>query len=314
MLAVVVGLVVAAAPASASTLTGRVSGAKLPKAGKGFTTVRAVNATSLLIVDVAKVRSHRYRLKVPAGSYWLFAATTPLRGKAGIDRPGAGSRSAKASARPCPSRCASASAGVRSFRPYRGCRPRAPRSRPVKHPAVWVRHFTVPDGAEYRAMSRGIANMLITELGGPARRRMRRRPRRARAARLPARRAAHRQSGEAAVDGQDDRPQSRSGWQPHRCRRHGDPHGEREERHHRHDPLVTRSAATDRFFELVSSVVPEVVRLICGGKPPGHYSWLGVGLDLREGRARVRHLLVERHCAPEVHGPPRARECRRAAR
>ena len=35
---------------------------------------------------------------------------------------------------------------------------------------------------------------------------------------------------------------------------------------------VTRSAATDRFFELASSVVQEVVRLICGGKPPRHYS------------------------------------------
>ena len=35
---------------------------------------------------------------------------------------------------------------------------------------------------------------------------------------------------------------------------------------------VTRSAPTDRFFELVSSVVEEVVRLICGGKPPSHYS------------------------------------------
>jgi hypothetical protein len=35
---------------------------------------------------------------------------------------------------------------------------------------------------------------------------------------------------------------------------------------------VTRSTAADRFFELETSIVEEVVRLICGDKPPGHYS------------------------------------------
>ena len=156
MLAVVAALALAAAPASASTLTGKVSGAKLPKAGKGITTVRAVNARTLVIADVAKVRSHRYRLKVPAGSYWMFAATTPFRGKAGVDR-----LSGKVSVRK----------GKRKKVPVSMRKRRRPRAHAafvnVKYPAVWVQHFTVSDVSEYGQLRKGIADMLISDIPGP---------------------------------------------------------------------------------------------------------------------------------------------------
>ena len=272
VLAVVVGLAVAACPAAASTLSGKVSGAKLPKAGKGFTTVRAVNATSLQIVDVAKVRSHRYRLKVPAGSYWLFAATTPLRGKAGVDRPASKVKIRKGKRKTVPV----------SMRKRKRRRPKLPpipglpsahvAFRPVKHPAVWVRHFSVPDGAEYRAASRGIANMLISDLGAPL------------DAACGGVLVEREQLGFMLAEqliGNPNKPPSTDKMIAHNREVGGSltvagatatltvnvknvVTGTTRS--------VTRSAATERFFELVPSVVGEVVRLICGDKPPSHYS------------------------------------------
>ena len=115
-------LAVAAAPASASTLTGKVSGAKR------FTTVRAVDARTLVITDVAKVRSRKYTLKVPAGSYWLFAAAR------GADRSAGKVAIRKGKKKNVPV----------SLRKRR--RPRAQAAFvSVKYPAVWVQHFTVSD-------------------------------------------------------------------------------------------------------------------------------------------------------------------------
>ena len=86
-LALVVAVAVAApSVAGASTISGHVGGGTVPAAGKGFASVRAVQAKTLVITAVGKVRSGRYSLKVPAGGYLLFAATTPFRGrKAGVD-------------------------------------------------------------------------------------------------------------------------------------------------------------------------------------------------------------------------------------
>ena len=268
--AVVVGLAVAACPAAASTLSGKVSGAKLPKAGKGFTTVRAVNATSLLIVGVERVRSHRYRLQVPAGSYWLFAATTPLRGKAGIDRP-----ASKVAVRKGKRKTVPVSMRKRK-RPQLPPIPGLPSAhvafRAVKHPAVWVRHFTVPDGAEHRGASRGIANMLISDLGAPLKA--------ACGGVLVEREQLGFMLAEQLI-GNPNKPPSTAKMIAHNREVGGSltvagatatltvnvenvATGTTRS--------VTRSAPTDRFFALVSSVVQEGVRLICGDKPPRHYS------------------------------------------
>src|ERR1044072_8894817 len=81
----VVAISAFAPAAGASTISGRVAGT-LPKPSKGLSTVRAVRAKDLVIVRVARIRAHKYRLKVPAGRYFLLAATTRFGGKPGIDR------------------------------------------------------------------------------------------------------------------------------------------------------------------------------------------------------------------------------------
>ena len=277
VLAVVVGLAVAAAPASASTLTGRVSGAKLPKAGKGFTTVRAVHARTLVIVDVAKVRKHRYRLTVPAGSYWLFAATTPRRGKAGVDRPGSkvAVRKGKRKAVPVSMR--------KRKRLRRPNIPRIPSARAayvtVKYPAVWVKHFTVSGGPEYNALRKGLADMLMTDPGLGA----------------PLKAACGGHMVEREHLGFLIAEQLRSQSPPF------DPSTplatDKMIAHNREvsghlavtgatttltvtvknvatgsTRSVSRTTATERFYELQPSLIPEIVRLICGDNPPRHYA------------------------------------------
>ena len=151
--------------ASAATISGRVSGAKLPKAGKGISTVRAVGAKDFVIADVAKVRSGRYRLDVPAGRYWMFGTTTHFRGKAGVDR-GVGKVAVRAGQRK--------STRVSLKKRRRRATPRIPALPTplsarasyvnVKYPAVWIQHFSVSGPAEYSGLRKGLAHMLTTDL------------------------------------------------------------------------------------------------------------------------------------------------------
>jgi hypothetical protein len=115
-----------------------------------------VRAGDLVIARLAKVRSGHYRLKVPAGRYWLFAATTRFRGKAGIDRPvGKVIRVRKGKRKNVPvslrKRRQHAHAAQISFVQ-------------VKHPAVWVQHFSVSGPEEVRVLRKGLADMLITDV------------------------------------------------------------------------------------------------------------------------------------------------------
>jgi hypothetical protein len=243
-----VAVALAAAPASASTLTGKVSGAKR------FTTVRAVDARTLVITDVAKVRSRRYRLKVPAGSYWLFAATP------GVDR----------------------SAGKVAIR--KGKKKQVPvslrrRKRPralaafvnVKYPAVWVRHFSVSDVSEYGQLRKGIADMLISDLADPLER--------ACGGKIVEREKLAFLIREQAISN-PGQPPSTARWIAHNREIGGSwtvaggtatlmvnvtnvVSGATRS--------VTRTGDADRFFELVPSVVQEVVRLLCD-KPPRYYA------------------------------------------
>jgi hypothetical protein len=237
LLALVV-LAVAAAPANASTLSGKVSGAKR------FTTVRAVDARTLVVTDVAKVRSRRYALKVPAGSYWLFAAAT------GVDR----------------------SAGKVAIR--KGKKKKVPvslRKRPraqaafvnVKYPAVWVKHFAVSDVSEYGSLRKGIADMLISDLAEPLERACGGKiVEREKLAFLlaentsPKKIIAHNRevSGSWNVaGGTATLTVSVTNVITGATR------------------SVTRTGDANRFFELVPSVVQEVVRILCA-KPPRFYA------------------------------------------
>lgn len=271
LLTVALALVIASltvAPASASTITGRVVGPKPPKQGQGLSTVRAVRAKDLVIVKLAKVRSRRYRLKLPAGPYWVFAATTRFRGKAGIDR--------------SVGKVIRLRAGKHkklrvSLRRQKRAHAAQFKFVKVNHPAVWVQHFTVSGPADYSVLRRGLSQMLITDLmpviesacGGVLVERehldlilaeilLSQSPLADPSTRLSSNKLiGHNRevTGNLSVVGATTTltvvvTNTVAGT----------------------SRTVTRSAPNDRFFELEQSVVQEVARLICGDHPPGHYA------------------------------------------
>lgn len=146
-----------AAPAGASTISGSLGGGKLPAKGKGVASVRAVSPKTGVIVADDRLGSKRFALKLPAGAYLLFAATSPFRGHAGVDR--LASRLVKV--RKGSKRRLSLS--LRKLR--RRARPAAgPHFVTVKYPAVWVQHFAVSGPPELSVLRKGLADMLITDL------------------------------------------------------------------------------------------------------------------------------------------------------
>ena len=272
------------ASAGASTIAGKVAGGKVPKAGKGFGTVRAVGVKDLAITDIAKVRSGRYRLTVPAGSYWLFAATTPFRGKAGVDRSAGIVKLRKGKRK---TERVSLRKSKRLKRPKLPKVPKLPKIPglptagaafvKVKEPAVWVQHFSVSGDPELRVLRKGLADMLITDLMGPIERLC--------GGHIVEREKFNLILAEIAL--------SQSPLADPSTRMTTDKIIE----HNREvsgsltvaggtmtltvtvrnvvtdtTRSVTRSSAADRFFELEQSVIQETARLICGDKPPAAYS------------------------------------------
>jgi hypothetical protein len=144
------------APAHASTVTGKLVGATLPAKSAGVAAVRAVEPSTLAIAAAAPVKSAGYKLTTPAGRYFLLAATTPFRGKAGVDRI-VGTVKLRKGAR---------KALRLSFKGKRATAGAAkgPGYVSVKHPAVWVQHFTVSGPSELSVLRKGLADMLITDL------------------------------------------------------------------------------------------------------------------------------------------------------
>src|SRR5262249_6706519 len=70
----------AAIAATPATLTGKLTGATLPRAGKGVVPVYAVRLSDGRVVAGAYASaSGRFTLRPPAGSYALLAALIPLR-------------------------------------------------------------------------------------------------------------------------------------------------------------------------------------------------------------------------------------------
>jgi hypothetical protein len=155
--------------ASASTISGPLTGAKLPAKGKGVASVRAVSPKTFAIVAADRVSGGRFSLTVPAGAYFLLGATSTLRGPAGVDR-SIGTVKVKKGARKT----------VRlSLKPRKKKRPKfklppipkLPTARAayvdVGYPAVWQKHFKVTGDPSYRPLAKGLADMLITDVGPP---------------------------------------------------------------------------------------------------------------------------------------------------
>ena len=162
-----VALAGAATPAdAASTISGSLGGGGLPAKGAGVASVRAVAVDTGIVVDDARLRSGRFSLRVPSGSYVLLAATTPFHGHAGVDRKVDGLRVASGSAAR-KLRLSLHRRGRHVARRRKAHASAGPSFVSVTYPATWVQHFAVSGPAEASGLRKGIADMLITDLGEP---------------------------------------------------------------------------------------------------------------------------------------------------
>ena len=138
-----VAVVGAATPAeAATTISGSLGGGGLPAKGAGVASVRAVTVDTGVVVDDARLRSGRFSLRVPSGSYVLLAATTPFHGQAGVDRKVDGLRVTSGG----PARKLHLSLRRRGSHVARRRKAHAaagPSFVSVTYPATWVQHFTV---------------------------------------------------------------------------------------------------------------------------------------------------------------------------
>jgi hypothetical protein len=170
----VLGLVVvmvgagAATPAgAATTIAGSLGGAKLPAKGVGVTSVRAVAADTGVVAADARTASGRFVLKVKPGAYVLLATTTPFRGSAGVDRKVDAIKVANGTSRRLRLSLVRRGGHIARKRKHKGRAAAGPSFVSVTYPAVWVQHFAVSGPEEASVLRKGIADMLITDLGDP---------------------------------------------------------------------------------------------------------------------------------------------------
>ena len=222
------------------------------------------------------MRSRRFKLEVPAGRYRLFAATIPFRGKPGVDV-SAGNVRVRAGKRK------TQRVWLRKRRtklPTVPGFPALPRASAafvtVKHPAVWIKHFTVSGPSEYDVLRKGLADMLITDVLtalGPA----------CGGVIVEREKLAFILGEQLLQQGPQFDPASRV--QPGKIIAHNrEVTGSLNIRGGTATLAavvtnvatgatrsVTRSGPADRPFELEQSIVEEVTRLICGDSPPAAY-------------------------------------------
>lgn len=165
MIAAFLLVTVSASAASPSTITGKLTGAKLPATGQGVIPVHAMRIRDGRVLGGTYASpSGRFTLKLPGGSYALFGAVvrksgkTPLlervvdlvtakAGKRITIKPSLKKRKAKKKRKRVGARAAFVS---------------------VDYPAVRINQFAVPEG-ELRRVDFGwaLSDLLITDLNGP---------------------------------------------------------------------------------------------------------------------------------------------------
>jgi hypothetical protein len=165
VVAVVVSAGAATPAGAATTISGTLGGGKLPAKGAGVASVRAVAVDTGVIAADARIRSGRFVLRVPSGAYVLVATTTPFRGPAGVDRKVDAIRVAPG--KPRKLRLSLRRRGGHIARKRRARAAAGPSFVSVGYPAVWVQHFDVSGPEDYSVLRKGIADMLISDVGGP---------------------------------------------------------------------------------------------------------------------------------------------------
>jgi hypothetical protein len=159
----------AASAAAPGTLTGTLTGAKLPAAGKGAVPVRLMRLSDGRVTAAGfATPGGRFTLRTAAGGYALLAAVVPFHGsKAGVERVAA---------------LAKARAGKRvrlkpTLKKRRAVKRKAKRRTgagaraafvSVDYPALWVKEFTTESGdPDARVLTRGMDDMIIGDLQMP---------------------------------------------------------------------------------------------------------------------------------------------------
>ena len=153
----------AALAAEPATLTGKLTGARLPAAGGGVVPVAAVSLRDGRVVAGAYASpAGRFTLKAPKGSYALLAAVVSARGSKPLERV-ADVVTAKAGKRIALRPTLAKRTGTRRRARRAGARAAFVQ---VDVPAIWVRHWQTPPG-ELAVMRKGMPDMLISDLVGP---------------------------------------------------------------------------------------------------------------------------------------------------
>jgi hypothetical protein len=164
-LAVVVVLAVGAPVAQAAqraTVTGKLTGAKLPAKGEGRVVVWALRLRDgVVVAGTSATPAGRFMLRTPAGSYAILAAVVPLHGRS-----------------PALVRVAdfvTAKAGVRRvIKPTLKKRHKAKKHTrrtharaawvDVDYPEIWVHKWSVGNDPTFKVMEKGMQAMVITDL------------------------------------------------------------------------------------------------------------------------------------------------------
>jgi hypothetical protein len=167
LVVVMVGAGAATPAGAATTIAGSLGGAKLPAKGVGVTSVRAVAADTGVVAADARTASGRFVLKVKPGAYVLLATTTPFHGSAGVDRKVDAIKVGNGKSRRLRLSLVRRGGHIARKRKHKARAAAGPSFVSVTYPAVWVQHFAVSGPAEVSVLRKGIADMLITDLGEP---------------------------------------------------------------------------------------------------------------------------------------------------
>jgi Curli production assembly/transport component CsgG len=159
------GLVLALAipgAAGATTVSGSLAGATLPKKGKGVVAVRAINVESGQVGGAKRTRTGAFSLRLAPASYLVIGSIVPRRGKATV----ANTRPLSVRVTTKPKRNLKVRFKKRKRKRHNANASNTPGvSVDVDYAAIWVKKWDVSDAnVEYRVLAKGMQDMLITDL------------------------------------------------------------------------------------------------------------------------------------------------------
>ena len=165
----IIGVTPVAHAADRATVTGKLTGAKLPAVGKGRIPVWALRLTDgAVVAGVNASAAGRFTLKTPPGSYAILTSVIPAHGRGTPLRRVADFVTTRAGARRVIKPTLK-----RRHKPERRGAHAAERRRAhaawvsVDYPMIWVHSWSLTSGdAELKVMEKGMQAMVITDIAG----------------------------------------------------------------------------------------------------------------------------------------------------